>query len=177
MTTNHKVGGLYLPSDDRRHFVAWSPTPTGTFAPEYFDDLYRWFRTGGNEIVAHYLATLDISTFNAKAPPPKTTAFWEIVQSARSVESADVDDALDALGKPPVVTLAMIEHSPGATPEFRAWLGDRRNGVKIAHRMADSGYAPVRNPDANDGQWRIDANFENVSTNDVHLSKCKLKAK
>jgi hypothetical protein len=155
MTTNHKVGGLYLPPDDRRHFVAWSPTPTGTFAPEYFDGLYRWFRTGGNEIVAHYLATLDISTFNAKAPPPKTPAFWEIVQSARSAESADVDDALDALERPAVETLAMIEHSPGATPEFRAWLGDRRNGVKIAHRMADSGYAPVRNPDANDGQWRI----------------------
>jgi hypothetical protein len=155
MTTNHKAGGLYLPPDDRRHYVAWSPTPTGTFTPEYFDGLYSWFRTGGNEIVAHYLAALDISTFNAKAPPPKTPAFWEIVQSARSAESADVDDALDALGRPDAVTLAMLEHSPGATHEFRAWLGDRKNGVKIAHRMTDAGYAPIRNPDANDGQWRI----------------------
>jgi hypothetical protein len=155
MTTNHKAGGLYLPPDDRRHYVAWSPTPTGTFTPEYFDGLYSWFRTGGNEIVAHYLATLDISTFNAKAPPPKTAAFWEIVQSARSAESADVDDALDALGRPDAVTLAMLEHSPGATQEFRAWLGDRKNGVKIAHRMTDAGYAPIRNPEANDGQWRI----------------------
>ena len=155
MTTNHKAGGLYLPPDDRRHYVAWSPTPTGTFAPEYFDGLYGWFRTGGNEIVAHYLATLDISAFNAKAPPLKTPAFWEIVQSARSAESADVDDALDALGRPDAITLAMLEHSPGATHEFRAWLGDRKNGVKIAHRMTDAGYAPIRNPDANDGQWRI----------------------
>jgi hypothetical protein len=49
----------------------------------------------------------------------------------------------------------MLEHSPGATQEFRAWLGDRKNGVKIAHRMTDAGYAPIRNPEANDGQWRI----------------------
>ena len=24
MTTNHKVDGIYLPADDRRHYVAWS---------------------------------------------------------------------------------------------------------------------------------------------------------
>ncbi|MGY3120357.1 hypothetical protein ACVWXQ_004294 [Bradyrhizobium sp. S3.14.4] len=155
MTTNHKAGGLYLPPDDRRHYVAWSPTPTGAFSSEYYDSLYRWFRTGGNEIVAHYLAALDISAFNAKAPPPKTAAFWEIAQSARAPESADVDDALDALGRPDAVTLAMLEHSPGATPEFRAWLGDRRNSVKIGHRMADAGYEAIRNPEANDGRWRI----------------------
>jgi len=155
MTTNHKAGGLYLPPDDRRHYVAWSPTPTGFFTLEYFDVLYRWFRDGGNEIVAHYLATLDISAFNAKATPTKTPAFWEIVQSARSPESTDVEDALDALGRPDAVTLAMLEFSPGATPEFRAWMGDRKNGVKIMHRMADAGYEPIRNPDATDGRWRI----------------------
>jgi hypothetical protein len=155
MTTNHKAGGLYLPPDDRRHYVAWSPTPTGFFTPEYFDVLYRWFQEGGNEIVAHYLTTLDISAFNPKATPPKTPAFWEIVQSARAPESADVADALDALGRPDAVTLAMLEHSPGATPDFRVWLGDRKNGVKIGHRMTDAGYEPVRNPDANDGLWRI----------------------
>jgi hypothetical protein len=155
MTTNHKAGGLYLPPDDRRHYVAWSPTPTGAFAHEYFDTLYRWFQTGGNGIVAHYLATLDISAFNPKATPTKTPAFWEIVQSGRSAESADVDDALDALGRQDAVTLAMLEHSPGATPEFRAWLGDRKNSVKIAHRMTDAGYEPIRNPEAIDGRWRI----------------------
>ena len=26
MTTNHKAGGLYLPPDDRRHYVAWFPS-------------------------------------------------------------------------------------------------------------------------------------------------------
>jgi hypothetical protein len=25
ITTNHKTDGIFLPSDDRRHFVAWSP--------------------------------------------------------------------------------------------------------------------------------------------------------
>jgi hypothetical protein len=31
--------------------------------------------------VAAYLATLDISTFDPKAPPPKTDAFWAIVDA------------------------------------------------------------------------------------------------
>ena len=29
MTTNHKTDGIYLPADDRRHFVAWSEKHEG----------------------------------------------------------------------------------------------------------------------------------------------------
>ena len=44
ITTNHKTDGIYLPADDRRHFVAWSDadarrlrrTATGP-------SLYHWF--------------------------------------------------------------------------------------------------------------------------------------
>jgi hypothetical protein len=34
--------------------------------------IYRWYATGGNECVADYLQCMDLSDFDAKAPPPKT---------------------------------------------------------------------------------------------------------
>lgn len=152
ITTNNK-DSLHLPSDDRRHFVAWSPRKKDDFLPDYWTAVYRWFAGGGNEIVAHYLANVDLSGFDAKAPPPKTQAFWDIVDSSRAPEDAEMADAIDALGKPDVVTLGAI--LPKVLPEFGDWLRDRRNRRKIPHRLDECGYVPVRNPTASDGYWVV----------------------
>jgi hypothetical protein len=152
ITTNNK-DSLHLPSDDRRHFVAWSPRKKDDFLPGYWTSVYRWFVSGGNEIVAHYLAHVDLSGFDAKAPPPKTQAFWEIVDSSRAPEDAEMADAIDALGKPNVVTLGAI--LPKVLPEFGDWLRDRKNRRKIPHRLDECGYVPVRNPTASDGYWVV----------------------
>ena len=153
ITTNHKVGGIYLPPDDRRHFVAWSILTRAMFAPDYFARLYRWYGNGGTEIVAHYLGTLDISKFNPKAPPPQTEAFWQMVNSSRPPETAEMADRLEALGNPAVVTLDELR--VGAPEDFKAWLCDRKNSRAILHRLEDCGYEAVRNPNAKDGLWRI----------------------
>ena len=42
VTTNHKTGGVYLPSDDRRHYIAWSQRTKEEFTAEYFNELWRW---------------------------------------------------------------------------------------------------------------------------------------
>lgn len=39
ITTNHKTDGIYLPPDDRRHFVAWSQRTKEEFSPQYWNDL------------------------------------------------------------------------------------------------------------------------------------------
>jgi hypothetical protein len=153
ITTNHKVGGIHLPPDDRRHFVAWSPLTREEFKPDYFERLYRWYADGGTKIVADYLGTLDISNFNPKAPPPQTEAFWEMVNSSRPPEAAEMADRLEALGNPAVVTLDELR--VGAPEDFKAWLCDRKNNRAILHRLEDCGYEAVRNPDAKDGLWRI----------------------
>lgn len=152
LTTNNK-DALHLPADDRRHFVAWSPRSKADVPDGYWPALYRWFATGGNEIVAHYLANLDLSGFDAKAPPPKTQAFWEIVDASRAPEDAEMADALDQLGRPAAVTLDAI--AIRAPFGFKEWLRDRKNRRKIPHRMEQCGYVPVRNPDADSGLWRI----------------------
>jgi hypothetical protein len=75
ITTNYKTNGIYLPADDRRHFVAWANLTKEDFEDSYWRDLYCWYDDGGAEHVAAYLASVDLSGFNAKAPPPKTLAF------------------------------------------------------------------------------------------------------
>jgi len=153
ITSNHKADGIYLPADDRRHFVAWSDLTKDDFSEDYWSRLYKWFDEGGCEIVADYLASLDLSEFNPKAPPPKTQAFWEIVDASRSPEDAEMADALDGLGWPAVATIAGI--TAKASAEFGEWLRDRKNARRIPHRFEECGYVPVRNPDAADGLWKI----------------------
>jgi Family of unknown function (DUF5906) len=154
ITANDKQNGIYLPSDDRRHLVMWSPLSKDDFTEDYWNKLYNWYGNGGNEAVAYYLANLDISAFNPKAPPPKTQAFWEIVDASRSPEDAEFADALDVLSNPNAVTLVQIKSKTNSA-EFAEWLGDRKNSRKIPHRMEACGYEPMRNKDATDGMWKI----------------------
>ena len=39
ITTNHKTDGIYLPADDRRHFVAWSNLTKDDFDEDYWNEL------------------------------------------------------------------------------------------------------------------------------------------
>ena len=72
ITTNYRTDGIYLPADDRRHYVCWSDLTKDDFAEGYFKKLWDWYqKEGGFEDVAAYLATLDLSCFDPKAPPPK----------------------------------------------------------------------------------------------------------
>jgi hypothetical protein len=174
ITTNHKIGGIYLPPDDRRHFVAWSNLTRAAFTPDYFSGLYRWYAKGGTEIVVNYLGTLDISGFDPKAPPPRTEAFWQMVDASSAPENAELADRLEALGSPPTVTLDQLR--VGASDDFKAWLCDRKNSRAILHRLEDCGYEAVRNPDAMDGLWRISGKRQAVyGKRDLSLQE-KLKA-
>ena len=61
ITTNHKTDGIYLPADDRRHYVAWSNSKKEDFLPEYWSSLYCWYENGGYRNVAAYLTQVDIA--------------------------------------------------------------------------------------------------------------------
>jgi hypothetical protein len=152
-TTNHKTDGIFLPADDRRHFVAWSDLSNEDFNPDYWNRLYRWYDAGGDRHVAAYLHQLDINEFDAKAPPPKTPAFWEIVDASRAPEDAELADAVDALGFPNALTLDQVAtHAAG---DFAIWLRDRKNARRIPHRLEACGYVAVRNDGAKDGAWKV----------------------
>jgi hypothetical protein len=156
ITTNHKAGGIYLPPDDRRHFVAWSSLTKDDFTAEYWNSLWRWYAQGGIEHVAAYLATLDLSGFDPKAPPPKTAAWHDIVDANRAPEDAELADVIDQLGRPQVLTLDQLAQcANGQYADLYGWLQDRRNRRQVPHRLESAGYSPVRNPTAKDGYFII----------------------
>jgi hypothetical protein len=99
ITTNHKMDGIFLPADDRRHYVAWSELTKDDFAPDYWAKLWSWYDRGGDRNVSAYLAALDLSGFDPKAPPPKTEVFWDIVDANRAPEDAELADVIDALSE------------------------------------------------------------------------------
>ena len=99
-TTNHRTNSLYLPADDRRHYVAWSEATKEDFSQEYWEAQWAWYKEGGSGHVAAYLSSLDLGSFSATAPPAKTTAFWAIAHADRSSDEAELADVIDALGKP-----------------------------------------------------------------------------
>jgi Family of unknown function (DUF5906) len=151
ITTNHKTDGIYLPTDDRRHYVAWSNYTKEDFTPDYWNALWDWYYDGGFEHVAAYLAELDISDFDPKAPPPKTPAFWNIVNASTPPEDAELMDVIDALGNPDALTLPhLIAKATGKTADL---LMDHKSRRAIPHRLERCGYVSVRGP--SDDQWKI----------------------
>jgi hypothetical protein len=88
ITSNYKTEGLYLPADDRRHYVAWSDLTQADFDSEpgasdaslYFDKMWRWYeKEGGFGHVAAFLATVDLSAFNPRrhrSRPQRSGRSW-----------------------------------------------------------------------------------------------------
>jgi hypothetical protein len=171
ITTNHKTDGVYLPADDRRHYVAWSEATKEDFDKDYWNKLWGWYRKGGKRHVAAYLAEVDLTDFDPKAPPPKTPAFWAMVDSTRAPEEAELADLIDTLENPNALTLGDLREKATALEagrstaksefgEIRDWLADRKNRRIIPHRLEAVGYTAVRNDDVKDGLWVVQGRRE-----------------
>jgi hypothetical protein len=142
--TTNKKDSIYLPADDRRTYVAWSNLVKEDFTKEFWDATWQWYADGGYGHVAAYLASLDISAFNPKAPPPQTAVFWEIVNLNRAPEDDELADAIDNLAerrdengnpiRPDAITIKKITDAlPTDRNDFYTWLTDRRNRRAIPH--------------------------------------------
>jgi hypothetical protein len=153
-TTNYKENGLYLPFDDRRHYVAWSERVSADFAPGYWQEIWDWYADGGCVHVTALLRKLSLTKFKAKADAPKTAAFRAIAAANTSPEQIMLDDVLEAMGRPLVVTWAMIKAHPNLPQELFDWLKSRSLRVPTSH-LDKCGYASVANPDAANDLWRI----------------------
>jgi len=151
--TNYRTDCLYLTPEDRRHYVLSSVLKKEDFDDDYFNRLWKWYNSGGDRHVAAFLAERDISKFDPKAPPPKTKAFWDIVDANRAPEDIELADVIDKIGSPPATTLDLITNK--SAYGLRGWLEDRRNRRAIPHRMERAGYVSIRNGDAKDGLWKI----------------------
>jgi hypothetical protein len=161
-TTNHRTDGLYLPEDDRRHYVAWSDTLSADFDPDFWTTFYAWLDAGGRDHVAAYLAAVDLSDFDPKAPPPKTAAFWNIVAAGRAPEDNELADAIEKLGSPDALTVSDIIGVVKNDYDFTAWLTDRKNRRQLPHRFEAAGYVITRSPSAGDGRWAVNGKKQTI---------------
>ena len=163
LTSNH-LDALYLSPNDRRHFVCVSEARKEQFGPDYFEALHAWFDNGGAAKVAHYLANLDLTGFNAKAPPPQTSGWKTLVNAGLAPEAGDMADVIEALGKPAALTLTMIRNKATSDSSLRAMFEDPKQRTKIPRRLADCGYTTVMNPDTGDGRgrWRTSKGRINI---------------
>jgi len=149
ISTNYKTDGIYLAEQDRRHFVAWSELTKADFTADYFNALWDWYDAGGAGHVAAYLTELDLSNFNPKRPPPRTDAWWAIVEDHRAPEEDDLLDAIDKLGNPDALIIAdLIEAAPGLD-----WLHSKQRLVR--HQLERCNYSRVNNPDRKQTVWKI----------------------
>jgi hypothetical protein len=168
MTTNHHIDGIFLPADDRRHYMAWSMLTQDDFDEAYWKNLWAYYQAGGIGHVAAFLAKRDLTDFDAKAPPLKTQWFWDVVAASTNPEESELDDVLDHLGEKPDPrdpSATIIERRPAITihdligkaygAEIEEWLKDRKNRRAIPHRLEQCGYVPIRNGAAKDGLWKI----------------------
>jgi hypothetical protein len=158
ITTNYR-DALYLPPDDRRHYVAFSERHGEEFPAAFWNDFWAWYETGGFTHVAALLQQYDLSDFDPKAEPAKTDAFWYMVSADRMDEHSEIADAIDRLKdangqRPDALTIMQLIV---VAPELE-WLRALKMRRILRRRLADNGYTSVGNPDAraSDGMWAID---------------------
>ena len=165
LTSNHEVGAMYVPDDDRRIFAVWSDAERPEYTDEQWIAYWDWFdgvnscqgQQPGREHVAALLQTWDLSNFKPKATPPRTPAWHAQVAGSRSEGDNELADVLDGMGKPPALTLNMMR----AYVELmkiegvKEDLEDRKMGPRWGGRLAKAGYTPCRNSLAKDGCWRL----------------------
>lgn len=156
MTTNYQTGGMYLPSDDGRHFVVWSYIVRSVVGDEHYIKLWRWLNSGGMENCAAYLMAIDVHDFDHMSPPEKTPAFWAMVDGGQSDETSDLKDIVDKLGdrRFTLDELAMAARLAN-NPTLHDWL-KVAGKYKIRRALDDAGVQQDWNDgDKQRGRWLI----------------------
>ncbi len=104
--------------------------------------------------VATFLAQRDLSKFNAKAPPLQTEAFYQMVDSHRAAEEPMVATAIEKLGSPDALTLAMLVEVAKRDHDGYVAMKEFTSSRHIQHILGQFGYERVRNPNSRQGLWK-----------------------
>ena len=164
LTTNDPLT-MYVPAEDRRLFVMWSPLPDPKSVPifgnQYFEEMYDWLEDGGSDSVVRWLANRDITQFNSGSPPAMTAGKLAIIGSTHEVRRSAVDDAFEFYveqlfnSKAPDVVFARDLIDFVTHEQF---FDDKERIIKsltaksFHFKMDERGYAMVKNPYAS--EWR-----------------------
>jgi hypothetical protein len=164
MTTNFRHEGLYLPEEDRPHYMAWTDVTERAVkqdkGSDYYERLHKWMNGDGAAHVVAFLRTVDLTKWDAKAPPPRTR-WWHSVVGVSTQDTNDeaLDDALTAMGRPAV--FSKPELTAASEPVLQAWIADPRNTRAFPARLDSQGYERILSA-GRQGRWRL-RDAQNVS--------------
>ncbi len=136
LMTNH-LDALAIEDSDRRLLCLWSPHPNinrlgeaeQSALAEGFRAFYAWRAQGGDEAVAGWLLRRDLAAFRKLTRAPDTAAKAEMRTAGRSEAAATLEDAMEAMDLPDLV-------SPGdLAARLSAGLGRGEKGVS-GHAVA-----------------------------------------
>ncbi len=156
MTTNHLIGGIHIPPDDRRYDVIECATfeemelCDANVRAHYFTQLYNWFyMPGARWHIAAWLGERDLSRWSASSGQRKTAGHRSIIMASMAADAWALE-AIEDLGLPEIVKSSiLIERGIAA--------GENREAIarKLPHVMTRIGYTTCYNPSAADGRWKL----------------------
>jgi Primase C terminal 2 (PriCT-2)/Family of unknown function (DUF5906) len=164
MTTNYRHEGFYLPEEDRRHYMAWTEVTEREVKQnkggDYYAKLHKWMDGDGAAHVVAYLRAVDISQWDAKAPPPKTRWWHSVVGvSTQDVNDEALADAIAAMGHRAV--FSKEELTAAADTVLQAWIDDPKNTRAFPARLHGEGYERIPSS-SKGGRWKL-KDYRNVS--------------
>ena len=156
-TTNHKTDGLYLPADDRRHYIAWSDLEVSPRSSDHWKEYYRWLDDGGDRHVTAFLDARDLSESTPRPRPRRRRHSGRSSTPASQPEESELADVLKSFAGGAVTIHMVIKKATDSHyDELCRFLLDRTKRRVITGRMEKAGYTAVRNQDAkSDGHWKI----------------------
>ena len=163
LTTNHLATGIYIPPGDRRYDVLQSATKeemgiADKFSQvKYFDELYKWFNSGGKAHVAAYLRSLDLSRFSPNTGGQRKSEAYLKTVSHGMESDAWLTDAMEEIGNPDFVRADWILDAAEAAGENKAQVR-----AKLSAAMGRSGMELVPNPKTADHRWKIAGKWRTV---------------
>ncbi|MEE8607483.1 MAG: bifunctional DNA primase/polymerase [Nitrospiraceae bacterium] len=121
--SNH-YDALRLDADDRRYCVIHCPGERQS--NDYYQQLFRWTDNNAPALL-HYLQNRDLSGFNARGLPIRTTARAEMVEASQDPLTAMIEARVDALEHPFECDLVVTAHIVEALAADRAFSGLKVN--------------------------------------------------
>jgi Family of unknown function (DUF5906) len=155
MTTNYKTSGIYLPADDRRHFVAYSDRQPPTLKRHIGLVSMAGMSKAGIGTLPRTFANSTLPNLTRRRRRHGLRHGRILSMPIARQRTQSLPTCLMKWSGPDATTLRQIMYR-AAGKEIHEWLHDRRNRRAIPHRMEQCRYVPVRNPDAKeDGYWKI----------------------
>ncbi|MGA8612830.1 MAG: primase-helicase family protein [Xanthobacteraceae bacterium] len=152
-------------------FFGYDIVPNDLAKDEFWQGWYKHLAKGGAEdVVAYLMQPSVLEGFSPGATPVHSAAWHEIVAANRNPQDAELMDVLDAMGesdeppdfskplgdaRPDAVTIPEITRHPRCGKGLAAYFADPKHSRAWAHRLEAAGYVSVRNPDVQDGSWKI----------------------